>query len=266
MLISIVVPCYNESDNVDKLNNEFIPIIKKLASSNDPESHTTKQVEVVFVDDGSVDNTYQSLIDTFSKQQGSNLIYKFERHPQNRGLGAALRTGFIVSRGDIIITVDSDGTYRYAEIPALLSCMTSDVDIVTASPYHPSGRVDGVPAFRIFLSKGSSLIYRILLDWRIHTYTSLFRAYRSEVIKNITFDSDGYLAGTELMIKAMLLGYHVVEYPTVLYRRMYGVSKAKIARTIYAHLQFQTRLLFHRLGIVKLVDQQGASKSGKLEA
>ncbi len=257
MLISIIVPCYNEADNIQKLNNEFLPVVKQLIMDEKLTVAPIKKVEVVFVDDGSQDDTYQGLVDTFNNMKEEYLDYKFLRHPKNMGLGAALRTGFGVASGDIVVTVDSDGTYQYETIPDILAYMKPDVDIVTASPYHPDGRVDGVPAFRLFLSRGSSLLYRILLDWRIHTYTSLFRVYRADVIKNISFESDGYLAGTELMVKAMLSGFRVVEYPTVLYKRMYGVSKAKIARTIYTHLRFQAKLLLHRLRLVPLVESTG---------
>ena len=184
------------------------------------------------------------------------MAFKLERHQGNQGLGAALRTGFSVSDGEVVITVDSDGTYKYSEIPALLSLLTPEIDVVTASPYHPSGGVAGVPASRLFLSRGSSLIYRMLLDSKIHTYTSLFRAYRSKVIRSIPFESDGFLAGTELMVKAMLQGYQVAEYPTVLHRRQYGVSKAKIARTILAHLRFQGQLLLHQLRISKMIESE----------
>ncbi len=163
------------------------------------------------------------------------------------GLGAAIRTGFSSASGDILVTVDSDGTYKFSEIPVLLSFLTPEVDIVTASPYHPKGGVVGVPAYRLFLSRGSSAIYRILVDWHIYTYTCLFRAYRSGVIKEIHFKSNGFLAGTEILVKAMLKGYRVAEFPAVLYKRTYGVSKAKIKQTILAHLAFQWRVLLYRL-------------------
>ena len=117
--------------------------------------------------------------------------------------------------------------------------LTPEMDIVTASPYHPAGGVVGVPANRLFLSRGSSFLYRILVDRHVYTYTCLFRAYRSEVIKNINFSSNGFLAGTEVLVKAILKGYRVAEFPAVLHRRMYGVSKAKIAETIFSHLSFQ---------------------------
>jgi dolichol-phosphate mannosyltransferase len=132
----------------------------------------------------------------------------------------------------------------------MLSYLKPDIDIVTASPYHPNGRVVGVPAYRLLLSKGSSLIYRIFVDWKIHTYTCLFRAYRSEVVKRTPFKSDGFLAGTELLVNAMLKGYRAAEFPAVLHARMYGVSKAKIVQTILAHLRFQFRIMVDRMQLI----------------
>jgi dolichol-phosphate mannosyltransferase len=167
----------------------------------------------------------------------------------NRGLGAALRTGFEASSGEIIVTTDSDGTYHFSTIPVMLDHLTKDVAIVTASPYHPRGEVVGVPGYRIFLSRGSSLLYRLLLNWRIHTYTALYRAYRREVVDQIHFAANDFLGGTELMVKAMLKGYKVDEFPAALHRRMFGVSKAKLLKTIQSHLTFQGRLVLHRLHI-----------------
>jgi dolichol-phosphate mannosyltransferase len=76
------------------------------------------------------------------------------------------------------------------------------------------------------------------------------------VIERIAFDSNGYLSGTELMVKAMLAGYTVAEYPAVLYSRVAGASKAKIARTIRSHLKFQWQVLLTRLRLKTLVKQQ----------
>lgn len=244
MDLSIIVPCYNEKENVPKLRQEFCPIVAELSDYY--------QLEVVFVDDGSTDGTLQALRDAFDNQDEPGL-FQFERHQVNRGLGAALRTGFAAARGQVLVTTDSDGTYQFSSISALLSYLTTDIDIVTASPYHPAGRVAGVPAYRLILSRGSSLLYRILVRWSVHTYTCLFRAYRRRVIEDVTFESDGFLAGTELLVKAMLKGYRVAEYPAVLYSRAYGVSKAKLTRTILAHLSFQARVCLHQAGLVAVV-------------
>lgn len=239
---SIVVPCYNEADNVEKLRNEFFPVITRLAADQGA-------VEVVFVDDGSRDGTWEALTGAFGDLALPGVTVRFEKHVVNRGLGAALRTGFAAANGEVIVSTDSDGTYRFEEIPALLARLTPEVSIVTASPYHPEGGVANVPGYRLVLSRGSSILYRLLVSPRVHTYTALFRAYRRNVVKSIPFEADGFLAGTELMVKAMLDGHKVAEYPTVLHSRVHGVSKAKLVRTIRAHLRFQGQVLLHRLGV-----------------
>jgi dolichol-phosphate mannosyltransferase len=246
MDVSIIVPCFNEEDNVLKIKDELLPVVEQLYSH--------RSVEVIFVDDGSSDGTLSALQANFGSIKLNNGTIKFTRHQKNLGLGAAIRTGFNNSEGDYIITTDSDGTYKFTNIPLILDFLqTKNVDIVTASPYHPQGHVEGVPQHRLILSKGSSFIYRLLVNWHIYTYTCLFRCYRKEVIQNIHFKSNGFLAGTELLVKSMLANYKVAEFPAVLYSRSYGTSKAKLARTIMAHLEFQSKVLLHRAKIINLV-------------
>lgn len=239
MDLSIIIPCYNEVDNVPKLKQELLPVVLQLAEG--------QSVELIFVDDGSVDGTRNALIGAFQDDTLPPVPVRIERHDTNRGLGAALRTGFASARGQIVLTTDSDGTYEFSGILGLLSCLAPGVDIVTASPYHPDGGVLGVPAYRLVLSRGSSMMYRVLVDRRIYTYTCLFRAYRSQVVRNVQFESDGFLAGTEILVNGMLMGYRAAEYPAVLRSRVAGTSKAKILRTILAHLGFQARILAYRM-------------------
>jgi dolichol-phosphate mannosyltransferase len=233
---------------VFKLRNELLPVVRELALHNGIDSYENNpSIEMIFVDDGSRDDTYGILKEHFGREIESGLRFKFLRHENNLGLGAALRTGFSIAEGDIIVSVDSDGTYQFADIPNLLSLLKPGVHIVTASPYHPKGSVVGVPAFRLILSQGSSYIYRILVNRHIYTYTCLFRAYRSEVVKNTQFKSNDFLGGTELLVKAILRGYQVAEFPAILYKRQYGVSKARIAQTILSHLGFQWQVLLFRI-------------------
>lgn len=248
MKLSVIVPCYNEVDNVSKLQDELLPVIEEsiiFDLAND--SNEFDSAELIFVDDGSQDGTYSRLKACFDSYSKPGITFKFLKHESNLGLGAAIRTGFSNANGDIIVTVDSDGTYKFSEIPVLLTFLAPEVDIVTASPYHPKGGVIGVPAYRLILSKGSSFLYRILINWHVHTYTCLFRAYRSKVIRSIAFKSDGFLAGTEILIHAMLRGYRVAEFPAVLHTRAHGVSKARIMQTILAHLRFQGWVALYRV-------------------
>jgi dolichol-phosphate mannosyltransferase len=246
--ISVVIPCYNEIDNVPQMKSKLLPVLASLGA--------TRSLQLVLVDDGSTDGTLEALRQILSTDHIAGVSTTVVEHKRNGGLGKALRTGFSAATGDIVVTTDSDGTYDFSLIPVLLERLTDEVDIVTASPYHPQGGVAGVPMCRRALSRGSSLMYRLLVNWKIHTYTALFRAYRRDVIKDISFASDGFLSVAELLVKSLLRGYRVAEYPATLNVRAYGSSKAKLARTILAHLGFQLNVLLHRLGLLSLVQSQ----------
>lgn len=264
MDLSIVIPCYNEVDTINKLRSDLLPVLTLLARPNfayrvgGAATALQQNIEVIFIDDGSQDGTFFALLDAFGDEQLPGITFQFTQHRINQGLGAALRTGFDMAKGAVIVTTDCDGTYRFAEIPKLLAKLTPEVDLVTASPYHPDGAVDGVPSYRLLLSRGSSAIYRMLADRRVYTYTALFRAYRREVIETVPFYATGFLAGTELLVNAIRMGYRVAEYPTVLHSRLFGVSKAKIAKTVQAHLGFQmhTLLPWHPYGLIVRGDDE----------
>lgn len=239
MYLSLVIPCYNESDNIAQLHQQL--------SAIQPELERRGGFELVLVDDGSSDDTFARLSSTFAAWENARIV----QHERNRGLGAALRTGFAQAHGEVIVTTDSDGTYPFTSIPALLDMLQPGIDIVTASPYHPSGGVDGVPAYRLLFSKGASAMYRVLLDPRLHTYTAMYRAYRREVIERIPTSSDGFLMVTELLVGALLAGYHAAEFPAVLRVRRYGQSKARVWQITRSHLRFQARVLMQKLGVVE---------------
>jgi dolichol-phosphate mannosyltransferase len=234
--LSIVVPCFNEGGNVARFAETLLPVVRDLQKTWD--------VELVLVDDGSKDDTLARLEDLAASTH--DVAIKVLPHGVNRGLGAAVRTGFAGSKGDVVVTTDSDGTYAFTEIPRLLSLLGPDVDIVTASPYHPDGGIDNVPQYRLVLSKGASFLYRVLVDPKVHTYTALFRAYRRRVIDDVKFESDDFLSCAEILVNAIMRGYRVVEAPAVLRSRVIGQSKARIARIIRSHLKFQARIIRRR--------------------
>lgn len=240
MDISIIIPCYDEEDNVPQIATKLFPVVEEL--------RRTHHVEILFIDDGSADTTYQELLKITANQENMRIV----RHLSNRGLGEAQRTGFKNARGEIIVTTDSDGTYDFAEIPALLALLKPDIDIVTASPYGKHGRVENVPAYRIILSRGASAIYQLLLDRSITAYTCLFRAYRRDVVRNVPFESSGFLAGTQLLVNAVFMGYKVAEHPSTLHVREIGASKARMLRTIRTHLRFQWSVLLRRLRLAPI--------------
>jgi dolichol-phosphate mannosyltransferase len=232
--LSLVIPCFNEAEGIAAMQTRLTAVWPQLCAQS--------KVELVLVDDGSSDDTYQLLQSAFGHWPAVRIV----QHEQNRGLGQALRTGFAHAQGAIIVTCDSDGTYPFAEIPALLALLKPGVDIVTASPYHPAGGVDNVPAYRVWLSKSASQLYRLIVGRGIHTYTAMFRAYRREVIEQVPTSADGFLMVTQLLVEAILAGYEVVEYPTVLRVRQYGQSKAKVLRITRSHLAYMRDVLARR--------------------
>lgn len=229
--VSIIVPCYNEVESLPQFIDGIRPVLDEVARRHGG-------CELVLVDDGSADGTGEALRRAFADDPRARVV----AHERNQGLGAALRTGFSAARGEILVTTDADGTYDFDGIVGLLEAMTPEVDVVTASPYHPEGGVEGVPAYRLVLSRGASMLYRAILDWHVYTYTAMFRAYRRKVIEQVPFRSSGYLSMAELLSEAMLRGFSVAEYPAILRVRKYGQSKAKVARILRDHLRFQAKL------------------------
>lgn len=238
MNLSLVIPCYNEVDSIDEMYTQLNAIR--------PELERRGPFELVLVDDGSTDATFERLRQAFAGWENVTIV----QHERNRGLGVALRTGFVHACGAVIVTTDSDGTYPFTTIPAMLDLLQPGIDIVTASPYHPRGGVDGVPAYRLLFSKGASFLYRVLLDPRLHTYTAMYRAYRREVIERIPTTADGFLMVTELLVGALLAGYHAAEFPAVLRVRRYGQSKARVWQITRSHLRFQAQVLRRRIGML----------------
>jgi len=238
MKLSIIIPAYNESESVHHTAKALHPVIVDLQKTYD--------VEVLFVNDGSADNTEELLREAFADVDYAHVI----SYKNNRGLGGAIRTGFKHAEGDIIVTTDFDGTYDFRTIPNILEYFKDEnVDMVTASPYHPLGGVEGVPQYRLLFSSGASLIYRILVSPRIYCWTALFRAYRRSVIAETSFEDDGFLFGTELMINAIRGGFKVKEYPTILNSRAFGESSIRIAKVTKSHLKYQSRLLSKSNGL-----------------
>jgi dTDP-4-amino-4,6-dideoxygalactose transaminase len=228
--ISLVVPCFNEVEGVPQLAAALEDLRTRLAGRH--------ELELVFVDDGSTDGTGDALRGGFAAWPAVRLL----THAENRGLGAALRTAFAAATGDWIATCDSDCTYDPRELPAMIALLENGADVVVASPYHPAGGVRNVPRSRLFLSRNLSRLYDLVLGKRVYTYTSLFRLYRGELVRDLAFESDGFLSMAELLVGALRRNAVVVEYPTILAVRHYGASKAAVARLIIQHVKFLARL------------------------
>ena len=146
--VSVVIPCYNETESVHHLAER----LSELA-----QAHSSKfQFEFVFVDDGSSDDTNELLHEHFDGWSNTVIV----SHPRNRGIAAAIMTGAHHSSNDIVCTIDSDCTCDPELIAKLVPLLVGEAAVATASPYHPEGVVANVPAWRIWLSRIASIAYR----------------------------------------------------------------------------------------------------------
>jgi glycosyltransferase involved in cell wall biosynthesis len=140
--VSVVVPCFNEQESLPYLANTLRSVVRTLGDRYD--------FSFIFVDDCSADQTWQTLHAVF----GVTPRCTFVRHERNRGVAAAIQTGLRAASTDIVCSMDCDCTYDPHELGRMIPLLAEDVDVVTASPYHPLGRVKNVPRWRLFLSTG----------------------------------------------------------------------------------------------------------------
>jgi dolichol-phosphate mannosyltransferase len=187
----------------------------------------------IFVDDGSKDKTYKLLNENTSILSNVVII----RHDVNRNLGAALKTGIkAASESDLIAFLDSDCTYEPIVIIELLKKIEAGADFVTVSPYHPSGLVEGVPEWRLFLSKVLCFMYRVILHTNFYTYTAMVRVIKTKLVSPVLSQRNDYSFVAAMFIRAIHLKYKITEVPTILKVRKFGVSKINILKTIKSHI------------------------------
>lgn len=225
MQTTFIIPCFNEAEGIPQICSRLREIRPALTESG--------PIEFLFVDDGSTDGTADVI-----RREAVDLPFRIVTHEKNRGLGAALRTGFAESRGQEIVTMDSDCTYDPIQAVGLLKLLRQGNEIVTGSPYHPHGSVVNVVHWRLMISKVLSYLYWLVLPVHLYTYTSCFRAYRREVLPSLEARDDGFLAVTQLLVSAILQGFVVAEMPATLTSRRFGRSKIRTAQVALAHLRY----------------------------
>ena len=164
--VSVVIPVFNE----ELVLHEFYPRLKKEAENWD------KSYELLFVDDGSTDNSFE-LICKWKKVDSNIRVIKFTR---NFGQQAAVLAGFRQSRGDIVVQIDSDLQNPPEEIKRLLGAFTDEVDLVVTI-----SRKRRDSSLRILGSKVLHSLAQALFGNRFKLNLSSFRAMRRSVIEKI---------------------------------------------------------------------------------
>jgi polysaccharide deacetylase family protein (PEP-CTERM system associated) len=233
--VSVVVPCFNEAAVLPYLANTLRSVKASLEDRY--------ELTLILVDDGSTDGTATVLASLFGGRPDCVIL----RHPENRGVAAAILTGIEHARTEVVCSIDCDCTYDPHDLARMLPLLADGVDLVTASPYHRLGAVTNVPAWRLGLSRAASGLYRHVLRQKLATYTSCFRVYRRSAVVGLPVREGGFLGVAELLGLLDLRGGRIVECPAVLEARLLGRSKMKAARAVAGHLRLLARLLALRL-------------------
>lgn len=233
--VSVVVPCYNEEAGLGYTANTLAAFKAGMQDRF--------EVSFVFVDDGSTDRTWERLNALFGDKPDCQLL----RHAHNRGVAATVLTGVRHAHTDVVAVIDCDGTYDPLQLRAMIPLLGPGVDIVTASPYHPAGEVLNLPARRLLLSKGLSMLYRFVHHNKLHTYTACFRVYRRRAVADLVLRDERFVGIAEILSQIDARGGAVVESPAVMEVRLLGSSKMKTLKTIVGHLGHLGRLIIDRL-------------------
>lgn len=233
--VSIVVPFFNEG--------AILPYFFNTLEELETELSKVYELSFVLVDDHSSDETWDLLNARFGERADCVLV----RQPENTGVAGAILTGIRQAHTEIVCSMDSDCTYDPHQLKWLIPALTDGVDLVTASPYHPQGEVLNVPAWRLFLSKSASFLYRCVVRQKLHTFTSCFRVYRRSAVAGIVLKEQGFLGVAEMIGKLDLSGSTIHECPATLEARVLGRSKMKTVRTIFGHLRVLSRLIHFRV-------------------
>lgn len=252
--VSIVIPCYNETEALDYLSRTLKNVAEDLGENG-------YEANFIFVDDQSTDNTFEKLNELFGGKENFTIL----QHEENQGVAAGIMTGIKAATTEIVCSMDCDCTYDPHELVNMIPLLTDDIDMVTASPYHKKGGVRNVPEWRLFLSKGASWLYRRALSAKLSTYTSCFRVYRRSSVIDLNIREKGFLGVAEMLGKLDINGGKIIEYPAILDVRLFGISKMKTVSTIFGHLKLLSRLSNERLFQKKEPIKTSLTKEKKIE-
>lgn len=210
--ISIIIPAYCEEGNIQELLKRITQILKG-------------EYEIIVVDDGSTDETY-SVAERF--EDGRVRVLK---HPYRMGKTAALRTGFISAKGEVIVIIDGDLQYNPEEIPLFLKVVENGYPVVTGwrdfSKY---------PWSRLIPSKLYNWLTSLLLGGDVHDHNSGFKAFKREVVEDLLKIEWKKGLHRYLVAITSVLGYRVAELPVSLNERKSGHSTFSSSRLFWGFI------------------------------
>jgi len=212
-MVSIVVPTYNEEENI-----EFL-----LASINKSFNRKTNDYEVIVIDDNSQDNT-RTIIKKLAKSYPVNVFLKIGP----RGKAYSLFEGFKKASGNVIAMIDADLQYPADAIPKMVAKLNAQTDIVVANrKTYNDTRV------RKFLSRGFRYIFgKILFNLNCDVQSGL-KVFKRTVVENVKFTPrSAWSFDLEFLYKSQEAGFKIASHNITFFARGSGHSKIAVAKTI----------------------------------
>jgi glycosyltransferase involved in cell wall biosynthesis len=218
MKLSVVIPVYNEEATLAQLLN-------KVVAAPLPDAVTG--IEISVVDDCSSDETWAELEKwrPSNRDDGRDVAIKRERHAENRGKGAALRTGFASTSGEVLVVQDADLEYDPAEYPVLLQpIIDGHAEVVYGSRFL--GGPHRVLFFWHYLGNQLlTLLSNMFSDLNLTDMETCYKVFVAGVLDRITLKSDRFGFEPEFTAKVARLGVRIYEVPISYHGRTYAEGK-----------------------------------------
>ena len=214
----LVVPTYNEAENLESLVQAATKALRKAA----PEGFV-----MLVVDDNSPDGTGELADRLAAEREELRVLHR----PTKAGLGPAYLAGFaeaLAGGAGYVMEMDADFSHDPEDLGRLLAAAREGADLVLGSRYVPGGGVQDWGPLRRLISRGGSLYARVLLGVGQHDLTGGFKCFRRATLEAIDLESvtsKGYAFQIELTYRAARRGLRIVEVPIVFRERRVGRSK-----------------------------------------
>jgi dolichol-phosphate mannosyltransferase len=207
--ISVVIPTYNERENI----NELIERLESLKLD----------LEIIIVDDNSPDNTAEEAIKLANKYNNIKVL----KRPGKLGLGSAIADGMKIASGDYITIMDADLQHPPEKLLEIHKTLENGADIVIASRYVKGGSIKGWGFYRKIISRGATLLAHLLLPETktIKDPLSGFFAFKRTSVNNFIPSTHGYKVLLELLHQSKIGNVKIIEIPYTFVTRKRGKSK-----------------------------------------